>query len=201
VFGLIVDAVHQEQELVFEELRAPLRDQRTFAGAAILGDGEIVPILDVQALFELAGRSPAVHPLAPAVTRPEPRARRVLIVEDSLVAGELQKSILIAAGYDTEIALDGAQALEMLAHRTWDLVIADVDMPRMDGLELTARLRAHERLRVLPIILVTARDSGEDRRQGFAAGADAYVLKREFDQAQLLDLVQRLIGRTAGVHA
>jgi two-component system chemotaxis sensor kinase CheA len=71
----------------------------------------------------------------------------------------------------------------------------------MDGLELVARLRAHERLRALPIIIVTARDSGEDRRQGFTAGADAYVLKREFDQVQLLELVQRLIGRTAGVQA
>jgi two-component system chemotaxis sensor kinase CheA len=124
----------------------------------------------------------------------------VLIVEDSLVAGELQKSILIAAGYDTEIAFDGAQALEMLAHRTWDLLIADVDMPRVDGLELTARLRADERLRALPIVIVTARDAAGTRRQAFAAGADAFVLKRDFDQVRLLELVHRLIGRTAGVH-
>jgi two-component system chemotaxis sensor kinase CheA len=196
-FGLMVEAVHEEQELVFEELRGPLRKQRIFAGAAIHGNGEIVPILDVEALFELAAQSPA----AQAVTAPEPRAEvrpgRVLVVEDSLVAAELQKGILLAAGYEAAIAQDGVQALEMLLQTRCDLVIADVDMPRMDGFELTARLRADERFRHLPVIIVTARDASEDRRRGFEAGADAYVMKREFDQNQLLDTVRRLIGRGA----
>jgi two-component system chemotaxis sensor kinase CheA len=198
LFGLVVEAVHEEQELVFEELRHPLRDQRTFAGAAILGNGDIVPILDVPALFELAARAPSVHAVeAPAIPA-APRAPRVLVVEDSLVAGELQKSILIGAGYEADIAHDGVEALEMLPQQPWDLVVADVDMPRMDGFELTERLRADERYRTLPVIIVTARDTQEDRRRGVAAGADAYVLKREFDQVQLLDIVQRLIGRRGG---
>jgi two-component system chemotaxis sensor kinase CheA len=200
LFGLLVDAVHEEQELVFEELRHPLRDQRTFSGAAILGDGQIVPILDVPALFELAGRNPGVRDIPVPVARAERRPRRVLVVEDSLVAGELQKSILVAAGYESEIAHDGAQALEMLAHGAWDLVIADVDMPRIDGFELTARLRADARLRMLPVIIVTARESAEDRRRGFDAGADAYVLKREFDQVHLLETVQRLMAKGAAAH-
>jgi CheY-like chemotaxis protein len=79
--------------------------------------------------------------------------------------------------------------------------VADVDMPRIDGFELTQRMRADERFRTLPIIIVTARDSAEDRRRGFAVGADAYVLKREFDQIQLLDIVQRLIRRGAPTRA
>ena len=200
-FGVIVDAVHEEQELVFEELRHPLRDQRTFAGAAILGSGDIVPILDVHALYELTGRTPVEEPLAaPAAKRPG-RPARVLVVEDSLVAGEMQKSILVAAGYEVEIAHDGDEALEMLPQRPWNLVVADVDMPRVDGFELTRRMRADERFRTLPIIIVTARDSADDRRRGFAVGADAYVLKREFDQIQLLDIVQRLISRTAPTRA
>jgi two-component system chemotaxis sensor kinase CheA len=197
--GLVVEAVHEEQELVFEELRHPLRDQRTFSGAAILGNGDIVPILDVAALAELAAKG-AVETAPAPVAAGDRRTGRVLVVEDSLVAGELQKSILIAAGYEAQIAHDGAEALEMLRDGPWDLVVADVDMPRMDGFELTTRLRADPQFQALPVIIVTARESADDRRRGFRAGADAYVLKREFDQLQLLETVQRLILRAAGAH-
>ena len=193
-FGLVVDAVHEEQELVFKELRGPLRNQRTFAGAAILGNGDIVPILDVQAVFDLAVRSTVIQAVPPIERRAALRPGRVLVVEDSLVAGELQKNILLAAGYEADIAHDGVEALELLRMKEWDLVITDVDMPRMDGFELAARLRADERVRDIPVIIVTARDSSDDRRRGFEVGADAYVMKREFDQVQLLDTVRRLIG-------
>jgi len=119
----------------------------------------------------------------------------VLIVEDSLVAGELQKNIVRAAGYEAAIVGDGVEALETLLREPWDLVIADVDMPHMDGFELTRRLRADERLRAIPVVIVTARDTADARRRGLEAGADAFIVKREFDQLQLLDTVQRLIGR------
>ena len=115
----------------------------------------------------------------------------MLVVDDSLVAGELQKNILLAAGYESEIASDGVEALECLRHKDWDLVIADVDMPRMNGFELTERIRADEQFRDIPVIIVTSRDTVDDRRRGFEVGADAYVLKREFDQNQLLDTVGR----------
>jgi len=201
-FGLIVDAVQEEQELVFKELRGPLRSQRTFAGAALLGNGDIVPILDVQAVFELAAQSPA----GPAVAAIEPRAAavrrcKVLLADDSLVAGELQKNILLAAGYETDLAHDGAEAFEMLHQKEWDLLITDVDMPHLSGFELTALVRADDRLRDIPVIIVTGRDSIDDRRRGFEVGADAYVLKREFDQVQLLDTVRQLIGRGASPNA
>ena len=195
-FGILVEAVHEEQELVFKELRGPLRNQKTFTGAALLGNGDIVPILDVNALFELASRTPSTA--APMMTRRiAPRVCRVLVVDDSLVAGELQKNILIAAGYESEIATDGVEALECLHHKDWDLVVADVDMPRMNGFELTERMRADERFRDIPVIMVTSRDTVDDRRRGFEVGAEAYVLKREFDQSHLLDTVRRLIGRAA----
>jgi len=201
-FGLIVDAVQEEQELVFKELRGPLRNQRTFAGAALLGNGDIVPILDVQAVFELAAQSPA----GPAVAAIEPRAAavrrcKVLLADDSLVAGELQKNILLAAGYETDLAHDGAEAFELLHEKEWDLLITDVDMPHLSGFELTALVRADDRLRDIPVIIVTGRDSIDDRRRGFEVGADAYVLKREFDQVQLLDTVRQLIGRGASPNA
>jgi two-component system chemotaxis sensor kinase CheA len=196
-FGMMVDAVHEEQELVFKELRGPLRNQRTFTGAALLGNGDIVPILDVAALCDLASQGPAIAPVPAVERRVAPRRTRVLVVDDSLVAGELQKNILMAAGYEAEIAPDGAEALECLRQKEWDLVIADVDMPRLNGFELTEKLRGDERLRDIPVIIVTGRDSVDDRRRGFEVGADAYVLKREFDQTQLLDTVRRLIGRGA----
>ena len=194
-FGILVEAVHEEQELVFKELRGPLRNQKTFTGAALLGNGDIVPILDVNALFDLASRAPSAG-AAPALPRRTPaRVCRVLVVDDSLVAGELQKNILLAAGYESEIASDGVEALECLHRKEWDLVVADVDMPRMTGFELTERIRADEQFRDIPVIIVTSRDTIDDRRRGFEVGADAYVLKREFDQSQLLDTVRRLIGR------
>ena len=194
-FGILVEAVHEEQELVFKELRGPLRNQKTFTGAALLGNGDIVPILDVNALFELASRAPSAGAAPMMPRRTAPRISRVLVVDDSLVAGELQKNILLAAGYESEIASDGIEALECLHRKDWDLVVADVDMPRMTGFELTERIRADERFRDIPVIIVTSRDTVDDRRRGFEVGADAYVLKREFDQSQLLDTVRRLIGR------
>jgi two-component system chemotaxis sensor kinase CheA len=194
-FGILVEAVHEEQELVFKELRGPLRNQKTFTGAALLGNGDIVPILDVNALFELASRAPFTGAAATLPRRVAPRVCRVLVVDDSLVAGELQKNILLAAGYESEIASDGVEALECLHQKEWDLVVADVDMPRMTGFELTERIRADEQFRGIPVIIVTSRDTNDDRRRGFEVGADAYVLKREFDQSQLLDTVRRLIGR------
>jgi chemotaxis protein histidine kinase CheA/ActR/RegA family two-component response regulator len=196
-FGMLVEAVHEEQELVFKELRGPLRSQKTFTGAALLGNGDIVPILDVNALFELASNASSLSAAPILQRRVAPRVSRVLVVDDSLVAGELQKNILLAAGYQSEIARDGVEALEALRHKEWDLVVADVDMPRMTGFELTERIRADEQFRDIPVIIVTSRDTVDDRRRGFEVGADAYVLKREFDQSQLLDTVRRLIGRAA----
>jgi two-component system chemotaxis sensor kinase CheA len=196
-FGLLVEAVHEEQELVFKELRGPLRNQKTFTGAALLGNGDIVPILDVNALFELASRVPVSDSAPIMQRRAVPKTCRVLVVDDSLVAAELQKNILIAAGYESEIASDGVEALECLRQKEWDLVLADIDMPRMNGFDLTERIRADEALRDIPVIIVTSRDTLDDRRRGFEAGADAYVLKREFDQSQLLDTIRRLVGRAA----
>jgi two-component system chemotaxis sensor kinase CheA len=196
-FGILVEAVHEEQELVFKELRGPLRNQKTFTGAALLGNGDIVPILDVNALFDLAANAPSLASAPALPRRVVRRVSRVLVVDDSLVAGELQKNILMAAGYESEIASDGVEALEALRHREWDLVVADVDMPRMSGFELTERIRADEQFRDIPVIIVTSRDTVDDRRRGFEVGADAYVLKREFDQTQLLDTVRRLIGRAS----
>jgi len=194
-FGLIVDAVEDEQELVFKDLTGRLRDQKALSGVTILGDGQLVLILDIQEVFQLAMRARPGRPAAPAEAGAQGEPGIILVVEDSLIAGELERNILQAAGYRAELAHDGVEALEMLLQRKVDLVIADVDMPRMDGFELTARIRQDQRFRDIPVIIITARESTESRKRGIEAGADAYFPKREFDQRQLLDTVQRLIGR------
>jgi chemotaxis protein histidine kinase CheA len=192
--GLTVDAVIEEQELVFQELRGPLGDQLTIAGAALLGNGEIVPILDMQALYERVAQTAGAEIAITARPTPVRQSSGILVVEDSLVAAEMHRGILAGAGYHVEVAQDGVEALEMLRGRQWDLVITDVDMPNMNGVELTAHLRADPRLRRLPVIIVSSRDSGDHRRTGFDAGADAYLAKGEFDQNEILELVRRFIA-------
>ena len=192
--AFIIDSVREEQELVFQELRGPIQHWM-LAGAAILGNGEIVPILDVQALFDQLAvpiAESAVSTAASVVPSSEVPGR-VLVVEDSLVTGELLKGILVGAGYEASVAHDGREALEMLHRSRWDLVITDVDMPEMDGFELTRKIRADTLLCRIPLIMVTSRDSAEYRQMGFAVGADAYVTKGSFDQHQVLDAVRRLV--------
>src|SRR5207248_11112428 len=127
------------------------------------------------------------------------QAPRLLVVEDSLAVRELQRSILEAAGYRVETAYDGRNALDRLeqvdATDAFDLVLTDVDMPELDGLALTRAIRAHRLHSAVPVIVVTSRDTDADRRNGMEAGADAYMVKRGFDQQLLLDTVERLIGR------
>jgi CheY-like chemotaxis protein len=194
-FGMMVDVVHEEQEFVFKELRGRLRNQRLFSGVSILGSGQLVLILEVNEVFEIATRSRTVSAPIAAEVKHEVVPASILVVEDSYITGELQRGILHAAGYSAEVAQDGIAALEALQNKKYDLVVADVDMPRMDGFELTSHMRGDERLRDIPVIIVTSRESHADRRRGIEVGADAYIMKREFDQSHLLETVQRLIGR------
>jgi two-component system chemotaxis sensor kinase CheA len=129
--------------------------------------------------------------------RPAPPGRQrpatVLVVDDSAVTRTLEKGILEAAGYQVRVAADGAAALDLLQREPCDLVVTDVEMPRLDGFSLTARVRADDRLRDLPVVLVTSLASEDDRRRGAEAGADAYIVKDAFDQDRLLETIRRLI--------
>jgi two-component system chemotaxis sensor kinase CheA len=128
-----------------------------------------------------------------AAAAEEPRAPTVLVVEDAITTRTLERNILEAAGYRVRVAADGAEAWALLESDGCDLVVTDIEMPRMDGFELTARVRADQRLRHLPVVLVTSRDSREDRERGVQAGADAYIVKGGFDQEWLLETIRRLL--------
>jgi two-component system chemotaxis sensor kinase CheA len=192
--ALAVDAVTGEQETVVKPLGSMLAGVPGYLGAAILPDGRAALILDA-AFVARAGAARHAPGPAPAAagggaTAPEPP--RVLVVDDQFTVRELQRSILEAAGYPVETAKDGREALDRIRRGGIELVLTDLEMPEMDGLALLAAIRADAEAGSLPVVIVTSRGSEEDRRLGAEAGADAYVVKSEFDQQTLLDTVRRL---------
>jgi two-component system chemotaxis sensor kinase CheA len=190
--AVICDTLRGEEQVVVKSLGPLLAPLSTYLGAAILGDGRIALLVDpatlVRASADWAGPS-AGGAAAPVPAGPP----NVLVVEDSLTIRELQRSILEAAGYRVRTACDGRDALTHLDGI--DLVVTDVEMPDMDGIELTEAIRAHATLSALPVVIVTTLDGDADRRRGIEAGADAYMVKRRFDQHDLLETVERLVGR------
>jgi two-component system chemotaxis sensor kinase CheA len=191
--AFLVDEVIEDQEVLVKGLGRQLARVRNIAGAAVLGTGKVVPVLNVFDLVKSAaqvGTAPAL-PLA-ACEAPE-RRKPVLVVEDSITARSLLKNILESAGYDVQTAVDGVDALTALKAGEFELVVSDVDMPRMNGFDLTARIRADKKLGDLPVVLVTALESREDRERGIDIGANAYIVKSSFDQSNLLETVRRLI--------
>lgn len=190
--GFLVDEVLDEGEVVLKDLGPFLGKVEVVAGATVLGSGEVVLILDPATLIRLARGAPVAAPGRPVA--PVTAPRRLLVVEDSLIARDLERTILESAGFQVEAAVDGVEALEKLGAGDFDLVITDIEMPRMDGFELLERIRAQERTRGLPVIVVTNREKAEDKRRGMELGADAYILKSSFNQASLLETIRRLIG-------
>jgi two-component system chemotaxis sensor kinase CheA len=189
------DAILGEQEVVVKPLGFALDRIVGYLGAAILGDGGVVLILDPAFVIRKAASSSAAagSELREAATA---KAPRILVVDDQFTVRELQRSILGAAGYTVETACDGREALEALASRgAFDLVVTDLLMPEMDGLELLRAIRADADRSELPVIVVTSQGTAEDRARGAQAGADAYIVKDEFDQRALLDTVGELVGR------
>lgn len=190
-----VDEVLGEQEVLVKSLGRQLARVRNVAGASILGTGQVVPVLNAPDLMKSAVKL-ATAPPAPAAAEAPPaeaKKRSILVVEDSITSRSLLKNILESAGYQVATAVDGIDAYTTLKTGTFDLVVSDVDMPRMNGFDLTAKVRADKRLAELPIVLVTALESRKDRERGVDVGANAYIVKSSFDQSNLLQVVQRLI--------
>ena len=185
------DVLLGQKEVMVKPLGPLLAYVEGYLGTAVLGDGRIALLVDPASLTQ--GRRPKVTaPPAPGPAGPP----KILIVEDSFSVRELQRSILEAAGYPVVTARNGRDALDALgADPEIALVITDVDMPELDGLDLTRAIRADTARSALPVVIVTSRGSDEDRRKGLAAGADAYMAKRSFDQQSLLGTVERLVGR------
>jgi two-component system chemotaxis sensor kinase CheA len=195
-FAAICDSLLGKDEVIVKPLGAMLGSLSTYLGAALLGDGRIALLLDPAALVDATAEPPAAPVERTEIAVTDGTDATVLVVEDSLAVRELQRSILEAAGYRVETARDGREALERLGRdEAIGLVVTDVDMPELNGFELTEAIRAHPVHSALPVVVVTSRGDEDDRRRGMEAGADAYMVKRGFDQQVLLETVERLIGR------
>ncbi len=188
-----VDEVLREEEVLVKALRRPLARVRNIAGATVLESGKPVPILNVTDLIKSARSRGGAVPLPAAPVKAPEAQKQILVVEDSITSRMLVKGILESAGYQVRIAVDGVDAFTLLREHPFDLVVSDVEMPRMDGYDLAGRIRADKRLCDLPIVLITALESRQERERGIDAGASAYIVKSSFDQSNLLEAVRKLI--------
>lgn len=153
----------------------------------------MAPILNVADLLKSAVKVSLAGVRAAPAAAEELEPAAILVVEDSITARTLLKNILEGAGYRVETAVDGLDAFGKLKEGGFDLVVSDVDMPRMNGFDLTARIRRERSLAELPVVLVTALESVEDRERGVEVGANAYIVKSSFDQSNLLETIKRII--------
>lgn len=203
--GFIVDTVVSEQEVVVKSLGEYLGKIENIAGAAILGNGDIALILNVPDLMAAVNvksyinassleQQPRVPPPPEKKNKSEKVHKVILLVEDSLTTREMERSILETVGYKVVMAMDGLSAIDQLVSQKIDLIITDIEMPRLDGIQLAHSIKQDVKYKDIPIIIVTAVESAEDKRRGIEAGADAYILKSEFDQTTLLQTVESLIG-------
>lgn len=187
-FAVAVDEVEGEEEVLVRPVPRSVATDRLLEGVALLASGEPVGVLSppVLAQRDLLRSHRAVP------ERPARKAVRVLLVDDSLVTREMERRLLEDAGFDVTAAGDADEALSTLGEHTFDCLVTDIEMPGMDGFELTEHLRGIEHFGQLPIIVVSTRDRPEDRLQGLKAGADAYLTKQSLDAGELVDLVRRL---------
>ncbi|RAR51481.1 two-component system sensor histidine kinase and response regulator WspE [Paraburkholderia unamae] len=201
LYGVAVDRFAGERTLAVQPLDARLGKVRNVMAAALLEDGAVALIVDVEDIVASVGRLVRDGQLA-GVARgghDAVRARkRILVVEDSLTVRELERKLLEKRGYEVTVAVDGMDGWNTLRNARFDLVITDVDMPRMDGIELVTMIKGDAQHRNVPVMIVSYKDREDDRRRGLDAGADYYLTKGSFHDEALLDAVNDLIGEATG---
>ncbi|WLH69657.1 hybrid sensor histidine kinase/response regulator [Pseudomonas sp. FP2309] len=198
VYGIAVERFIGERTLVVLPLDARLGKVQDISAGALLDDGSVVLIVDVEDMLRSVDKLLNTGRLERIARRSQqaseaPR-KRVLVVDDSLTVRELQRKLLLNRGYEVAVAVDGMDGWNALRSEDFDLLITDIDMPRMDGIELVTLLRRDTRLQSLPVMVVSYKDREEDRRRGLDAGADYYLAKASFHDDALLDAVVELIG-------
>ncbi|MBA1193220.1 hybrid sensor histidine kinase/response regulator [Pseudomonas entomophila] len=202
LYGVAVDRLLGERVLVVIPLDPRLGKVQDISAGALLDDGRVVLIVDVEDLLRSVdkllgtGRLERIEPGVGAVAG-LPR-KRILVVDDSLTVRELQRKLLTHQGYEVAVAVDGMDGWNALRGEAFDLLITDIDMPRMDGIELVTQVRRDQRLQSLPVMVVSYKDREEDRRRGLDAGADYYLAKASFHDDALVEAVVDLIGVAQG---
>ncbi len=193
--GLFVDALIDEQDVVMKPQSQLLKRVRNVSGATILGTGEVCMVLNPHDLIKSVRQQVSSRGVSGARSQLETASRKqvILLAEDSIATRTQEKRILEGAGYEVVTAVDGLDAFQKLKTRNFDAVISDVQMPNLDGLALTVKIREQKEYSELPIILVTSLASDEDRKRGADAGANAYIPKGTFNQDVLVDTLKRLV--------
>ena len=189
-----VDELLDERDMVIKPLPEHMRRLPLVSGVVTTGKNELVSVLHAPALLEMARRARTQAVRVEAASHTEESHYRVLVVDDSLNTREIEKDVLEAYGYHVTLAEDGLDGLRKAMDGDFDAVLTDVEMPNMDGFTLTARLRQEEKYRSKPIIIITSREKEEDKRRGVQVGADAYIVKGDFDQSGLVDTLRALLG-------
>lgn len=189
--AMLVDRLLDEREVVVKPLGPLLERQRRYSGAFQLGDGRLTLLLNPITVAQMT-RGMALA--APQQVDTSHRRQRLLVVDDSFATRELIRSILSSAGYDVATAVDGMDALDKLRADPYDLVVSDVEMPRLDGFQLTYSIRNDLQRTDLPVIIITSLASETHRRRGLEVGAQAYIVKSQFNQSNLIDTIRQLLG-------
>ncbi len=195
---ILVDEVIEEHDVVVKPLPFPLNQLNYLSGVTLIERGELVFVLNTDFLVEKSSSALGSARMFQENSEVLPKASaaavtHVLIVDDALTTRTLAVNALRAAGYETMTAEDGAKAWELLQDHPVDCVVTDIEMPRMDGFELTQVIKTDEKLKHLPVIIVSSRESTEDKQRGLEVGASAYLVKKEFDTRTLINLVADLL--------
>jgi two-component system sensor histidine kinase and response regulator WspE len=198
LYGLVVDRLVCGRELVVQPLDPRLGKIKDLAAAAVLEDGSPVLIIDVEDMIRSLEKLSAADRLQKigrdATNVQQERRKRILVVDDSLTVRELQRKLLEHHGYQVDVAVDGMDGWNALRQGRFDLVVSDVDMPRLDGIELVRRIRQDPSLKALPVMILSYKDREDDRQRGLDAGADYYLTKGTFQSEALIEAVIDLIG-------
>ncbi|MBC7473296.1 MAG: response regulator [Candidatus Sericytochromatia bacterium] len=188
-----VDEVLHEQEVMIKTLGKQLLKVANIGGLTVLASGKLVPVINTNELSKTVANKPIKYLKESVINKEEIKKKSILIAEDSITSRTLLKNILETSGYDVTTTVDGYEAYLILIQKTFDLVISDVEMPRMTGFELTKKIRETEKIANIPVILVTSLSSKEHKEKGIEVGANAYIVKTEFDQENLLQIIPKLI--------
>jgi two-component system chemotaxis sensor kinase CheA len=191
--AFFVDELLEQRDAFVKDLNIPEAHGSLAAGGVLLENGAVAVVLSVPELLRAAEGATQPAPTLAPPSPPRERKPRILLADDSITTRALERGILEVHGYEVLAAVDGVEALQMLKSQGADLVISDVQMPRMDGFGLLQAMKNDERLARIPVIMLTSMESREDQEKGLALGADAYIVKRKFDQRELLESIRQIL--------
>ncbi|UJP06374.1 MAG: hybrid sensor histidine kinase/response regulator [Nitrosomonas sp.] len=197
--ALIVDEIVSEREIVIKRFKPPLKSVRNVMGATFMGSGEVVVVLNPHDLVTAALRLTDVarltesRPVAETGVEAEAGKLHILVVDDSVTIRTFEKTLLETNGYRVTVAVNGRNAWAMLQQQPFDLVIADIEMPEMNGFELCEHIKRSEKLGRMPVVIVTSLNSEAEKQRGIEVGANAYIVKSQFESKVLLDVINQLI--------